>query len=475
MGGFGSIHEVTRAALADHSRELARLQEMVASGVRVRRASDAPVDAFRILGMRDEGQALESYLANLGSVTDSLTIISDVLQQMSGILGRARELLSQAASGTYSEEDRGPIAGEIDSLLDQLVLLANTKHQGQFLFGGSRVDAAPYQVEQDGRDITRVTYVGSHEELAIPVGRGVQYSGVLVGDDFFRDDDREAPTFLGATGAATGAGTSTVRGDVWITVSHETTAYLGASGIAPGSSSAAGGDTVLGDGHTLTVDAVARTLQLDSGTVVSFAGGETDLRVENESGDAVYVDLSALDPLFVGTVNIQATGTMSIDDGASETPIDFANANLAVTDSATGRILYVDATGITRAGLEPVRVGGTYDVFNALVNVRDVMRNTRHLSEQGQMALLGEAVGVVDRIMHQVSRGTAATGARIGALAALEDSLDSQKAFADDEAAALENADLVLVSTDLARRQTLYEAALVSAARLLRLSLLNYI
>lgn len=474
MGGFGTIYHTTQSGLQEQAREMARLQEIVSSGVRVRRASDTPVDAFRILGMRSEGETLDGYLKNLGGVSDSLTIATGVLEQMSDILGRVRELLAQAASGTYSVENRAPIAGEVDSLLSQLVLLANTRHQGQYLFGGSRSDVAPYEIQQEDGRISRVTYVGGEREVAVPVGRGVTYSGVLVGEDFFREDDREGPAFLGATGAAPGAGTATVRGDAWLTVTHTGTTYLGASGVAPGDSYL-DGDTILGNGHTLTIDAPAGTLQLDGGPVVSFAGGETDLRLENESGDAVYVDVTALDPLFVGTVGIQAAGELSLDDGATGVPIDFSDTNLAVTDSATGRRLYVNATGIGRTGLEPVRVPGTYDVFNALITVRDVMRNQRDLSEQEQMDLLNESVAVVDGIQHLVSRATAASGARIGALETLEESLENQKAYAEDEAAELENADIVAVSTDLVRRETLYQAVLMSASRLLRLTLINYL
>jgi flagellar hook-associated protein 3 FlgL len=474
VGGWGTIYTTARSALWLHEQELARLQEMAASGLRVRRASDAPTDAFQILGLRADSAATDTYLGNLGNVTDSLAVASSVLEQMTEVLARVRELLAQAASGTYSARDRRPIADEVNALLEQLVLLANTKHLDRSVFGGSARGGIAYTTQKEDGRIARVDYTGSLRADAVPVGPGLDYAAVLVGDEVFRGRERAAPEFSGSTGARPGAGTSTVRGDVWLSVRHDATVYLGTSGIAPGPSSPSA-DTVLGDGHTLTIDAPGRTLSLDGGPAVSFADGETDVRVASASGDVVYVNVAGLDPAFQGTVGIQAAGRLSINDGADEVAIDFASANLAVTDAASGRILYVDATGITRSGVEPVRTPGTYDLFGAVLNVRDVLLNVRGVTEKTQSDLMHQAIGTLDEVLTNLSRAETSVGARLGALATLGDTLQNVKIFADDGAAGLENADIVLVATDLARRQSLYEMTLATASRLLGLSLLDFI
>jgi len=138
MSGWGTIFNTTRQMLQHHSERLAQLQETIASGARLRRASDGPTDTFRLLGLRTESHSLQTYGDNLARVSDSLDISSSVLSKMSETLTRVRELVTQGASGTYSVENRKPIANEINSLLEQLVSLANTKHGGRHLFGGSR-------------------------------------------------------------------------------------------------------------------------------------------------------------------------------------------------------------------------------------------------------------------------------------------------------------------------------------------------
>ena len=474
MSGWGSVYNSTRTALRRHTQELARLQAMVSSGVRLRRASDAPADAFRLLGLRAESHSTQVYRENLARVNDSLDIASSVIQKMSETIARVRELVAQSASGTYSAGDRKPIAREINSLLEQLVSLANTKHGGQYLFAGSETGSVPYVAEYENGNIVRVTYAGSLQAMEVPVAPGVEYAGVFVGEEIFRSHTRQAPEFLGQTGAAAGAGTSSVRGDVWLTVSHSSTTYLGASGIAPGDSSAAG-DTVLGNSHTLTIDAPTRTLRLDGGAEVTFSAGETDVMVAGADGAVVYVSVVALDGGFQGTVDIEAAGRLSIDDGASQTAIDFADANLAVTDSATGRVLYVDCTGVVRTGLDPVRVPGTYDLFGALVTIGDLMLNERDLPEDRQIALLTETNDALNEVAQGLMLAQTSAGAKIGVLATLDEGLENIKAHTDDEAAMLENADIIQVATQLARQQALYEMTLASASRLLGLSLFDYI
>lgn len=473
MSGWGSIYNNTRTSLQHHMEELGRLQEMIASGARLRRVSDAPADAFRLLGLRDDSRSMKTCQENLAGVSDLLTVAWSVIGEMLGSLARVRELVTQGVSGTYSSENRQSIAIEINSLLEQMLWMANTNHSGRYLFAGSNTDSAPYVAEHEGGNIASVTYVGSRQAVEVPVAPGVDYAATLVGDEIFRNDVRRPPVFFGQTGAAAGAGTPNVRGDVWLTVSHATTTYLGVSGIAAGDSSDAG-DTILGNGHTLTIDAPNGTLRLDGGPVVTFTPGDTNVMVESTTGQA-YVSTAGLDGGFVGTVNIQATGNLSIDDGASQTAIDFADTNLAAADSATGRVLYVDCTDIDRTGLEPVRVPGTYDLFSTLVTIRDLLSNERNLPEGQLVALMNETTDAMNEVFQGLALAQASVGAGIGMLDTLDESLETRKTYTDEQAALLEDADIVQVATQLARQQTLYEMTLASLSRLLRLSLFDYI
>jgi len=475
---WGVIYNNTQTSISALSDALARLQEQASTGARIIRASDGPNDAYRILHLKQTSLNLANYTKNLDSVDANLEGASSALQQMSNSLIRVRELLTQAASQTYVGSNRTAMAEEINSLLEEIVSVANYQNLGRYVFGGSAVTAAPYVADRTDGRITAVRYQGSHDDLPVPVAPGVQCSGMLVGDEVFRNNDRHSPVFLGDTGAAAGTGTSTVRGDVWLTAVHSATAYDdggAGSGVAAGAGSP-NGDTILGV-HTLTIDAGARTVRLDSGPAVTFTD-EANLKVTSGAGDMAYVDMSHYNGTFNGNITLTGTGTLSIDDGASTTALtagSFSDPNVKVTDSRTGRILYVNAVGIARTGVEPIRVPGTYDLFGTVIEVRDLMRNTRDLSDNEQSVRLTAAVDSLTEVMSAVQNQLTAVGGRQGALASLRTSMDDMKTNADTEGAKIENADVVQIAMDLARTQTLYQMSLSIAGKLLSTSLLDFI
>jgi flagellar hook-associated protein 3 FlgL len=476
MGGWASIYSTTQAALENQTAQLSRLQEMAASGSRIIRASDSPTDAGTVLALRSQSASLQAYMQNIASTSDTLQVATTAMQSISTDLSRVRELVTQAASGTYTAEDRVPIAGEINSLLEEILSTANTDHLGQYVFAGDQANAPAYTAQYKNGSITSVQYVGGDHDMPVPVAAGVQQSGVLVGSDIFANHSRATPVFGGSTGAKAGAGTSTVVGDAWLTAQHAATTYSGASGIVPGSSSP-GHDTVLGNGHTLTIDAVAKTIQLDDAAAVSFDGqeGQTDFKVAGANGAAVFVNLSGLAAGFQGTVAMQATGTLSIDDGQSSVPIDFSGADNAVTDSATGRVLYVDGSGISQTGVEPVQNPGTYDLFNSLIAVRDAILNGDNLSTADMLKHLNLAGSALQEASGSLTQALTTSGARIQAMSSLKTNLDDFKTYADQQSDSLSTADIAQLSLELARYQTLYSMTLASSSKLLSLSLLDYL
>ncbi len=474
MGTWSSIYNNSVWSMNLHIGTIARLQEQIASGSRVIRTSDDPSDAGRILALRSQASTLGTYTENLNNIISALDMSYASMESYTTTLSRVEALVTQVVSGTsVSSTNFSSVAAEIDTLLNEVVSLSNTKYLDQYLFGGSNATTQPYAVTKTDGQITSVTYQGSRSEMLVPVASGIKYSGQLVGDSLFRSNDRQQPVFLGNTGAAGDTGTSSVQGDVWLAVTHGATTYGGTSGIAAGASSAAG-DTILGDSHTLTIDDVAKTIKLDSGQAVTYTGTETDLAVANSYGDLVYVDITGVTSGFQGTLSISASGNLSIDDGASTTAITFA-ANQAVTDSQTGRVLYVNTGSIARTGLEAVRVPGTYDVFNTLITIRDTLQNNRGMSEEDQIRVLEESLNSLDEVMNRVTCSITALGSRLSGLDSLKERLETLQDSVSDQASVLESADITEVTTGLAMAQTLYEMSLQVTSKILSMSLLDFI
>jgi flagellin-like hook-associated protein FlgL len=329
----------------------------------------------------------------------------------------------------------------------------------------------PYQATRENGNISSVEYVGSRETNHAPVAPNVDYPATVSGESVFGQMKRFTPVFPGDTGLAAGQSTSNATGDVWLEVRHTTTAYAGL-GIVPAANANAD-DTILGPlgTHQLHVDGVAGTIRLDNGEEVDLAG-QTSLELTNENGAKAYVDVSGWSGVG-GTVDIASDGEMSIDDWATATPITFSN-DQQLTD-ADGDLLYVDTTGAVQSGIEPVQMRGTYDIFSALIHIRDLMLNTRELSSNDQAKMLSHSLDSLEEVSNTFTQNMTAVGGRLKAMDTLQQSLDNILAQANEQSAMLEDADIVQVATDLAHVQNFYTLTLSSTAKLLQTSLLDFV
>lgn len=475
MAGWGTIYNNTSLSLRRQMTELSRMQEQSSSGLEILHASDAPSSAYRIMSLNNSVESLKSYTENLQAVQSDLNQIDSILQSVSASMIRAQQLLEQAASGSYSEVNRQAMAEEIDGILEQVASLANHKYMDKYLFAGG-ADTEPYSITRENGKIVSVEYQGSMEETKVPVAPGVEYPGLLVGDQFFRNNQRQQPIFLGDTGAQVGKGTSSARGDIWLEVTHSTTTVNApALGLAMGASSDAN-DTLIGNG-TVEIDEPNRRVRLGTGDWWSMDDvNAADLKLTDENGRYVYVDVTGIAGGTVGTVSITSNGDLSINGGTDKIAIDFSN-NQPVTDTTTepDQILYVNSIGIKDVGVEPVRIPGTYDIFNMLITLRENLENTHNLETPEQLDILAETLGSMQEVQSGVHKQMTTVGARLQALDNLKANMEEISSNSEDEVSSLQDADVIQLAIDITRYQTLYQMTLQTASKLLNLSLLDYV
>jgi flagellar hook-associated protein 3 FlgL len=411
MGGYSldSIYNSASWAIWQHSTALSKLQEQAATGQDINRPSDDPVDANRILDLRAESRSMERYLGALNDVVSTLDFSSSVIQEVDNqMIDALGYITSVSSGGTDTEATRHTLAEQLDNVLEQIVSLANTQLSGHQLFSGAASDVEPYTVERNSSgNITRVIYQGSLEERNVAVAPGVEVSAVLVGDDLFRSDNPSAPDFVSAddagvtrTGMVAGSGTSSIRGDTWL-------------------------------------------------TVTDLGGGDYEL---------------------------------SIDDGASSVTGNVGDAdaaNVAVISTITGEVMYVDVTAMTGSGVEAIQVPGTYDIFNILINARDLLNDEQSLLTTGKSeqwhSMMDSAIVSMQGVQEKLTRAFPKVGGRVSTLMTLKNSIEDMKFNADEEISRLQDADITQVAVDLARHEVLYQMSLSVAAKMFSLSLMDFI
>jgi len=281
-GSLNNIYNNVSYALYLHSVEMTRLQEQVTTGSRINRPSDDPSCSYRVVTLNSQEKSLGNYINNISEAVGTLDLSFTVIQGIQSAIVETKVRLTQIMGGIYNEENREQLAEGINDTLEQVVSLANTKHMGQYLFGGSNTTSAPYLAERTNGQITGVTYQGSLENRDIEVASGIKSSAFQVGYDIFGSDDRSDPVFLGDTGAASGSGTSSVKGDAWLTVTDD-----------------GGGsyDLSIDDGAT-KVNVAAEVL----------AGANiANIAVTNASGEVLYVDATNISSTGVDMVSVPGT------------------------------------------------------------------------------------------------------------------------------------------------------------------------
>ena len=151
--------------------ELQKVQNQLASGMRVNLPSEDPVAAVNYMDYDSRLRQIKSYTSIIQNTESKLNVIDGNLNSATDNLQRLRELAVQMANGIYSEEERINAASEVDQMLRDLVAVANSDYKGTALFGGTMVDEPPFKVayQTDPKTgleyISDVRYIGNDQSI----------------------------------------------------------------------------------------------------------------------------------------------------------------------------------------------------------------------------------------------------------------------------------------------------------------------
>ena len=132
------------------SSELLTAQSQLSSGLRILRPSDAPADATVVMSLDSQLERQNSYLDNIQHVGDYLSAADSSLQQATDLVNEAYSLALVSVGDTIDDAGRQANAIMIDSIIDQLVEVANQSSYGAYIFGGLNSTEKPFSFEGGG-------------------------------------------------------------------------------------------------------------------------------------------------------------------------------------------------------------------------------------------------------------------------------------------------------------------------------------
>ena len=169
--------------------KVAEMQAKLASGKQLINASDDAEKSNVIQRLKSAMSRNDMYEKTLDRADNRLAAEESALISAENILQRIRQLAVSGNTDTLSISEKEIIAGEINSLSEELLSLANTKDaNGNYVFAGSSVDSEAFALDENGV----VVYQGDKTQTSVDVSD--QRSLVLnrPGDEVFISVDRLA-------------------------------------------------------------------------------------------------------------------------------------------------------------------------------------------------------------------------------------------------------------------------------------------
>jgi flagellar hook-associated protein 3 FlgL len=161
-----------------------QLTSEVSSGLAVTSIGSDPVAAAENVQFLNQIQRDDSFTQTSGLTQGMLQVSDSALGSVVTQLNQAISLATQGSNGTLNAADQKSISNQISGIRDEVLSLANTAYQGQYVFGGSQTTSAPFQLDNSTSPAT-VTYTGDSTVNALVTPNGQSISLNVPGNQIF--------------------------------------------------------------------------------------------------------------------------------------------------------------------------------------------------------------------------------------------------------------------------------------------------
>lgn len=296
------LQNSTLRSLQDNLRSIAQSNNQISTGQKFQVVSDSPMSVRRLISWETVVERNEKYQTNIEFSSSRLGASETALDEMSEMIIRARQIALQQINGSSTNQTRANSAVEVDSLINESLTLVNRKFGDRYLFGGTRVDEAPFE-----RSGNFVSYQGDDTEPMIEIAPSMMFESSVSG--------------VRAFGGFSSEITSAADLDPVAVMTTSLNMLNNGRGVAKGMVEIRDG---LGDRE-----------------LVDLSGAKTLDDVVNMLNDSGFIDSVALLPDGKG-LQLQKSG-----------------ANLSILDVNGGTT--ASDLGIVGTGMGPVALGGDFD------------------------------------------------------------------------------------------------------------------
>ncbi|MGE4198249.1 MAG: hypothetical protein AB7G11_14130, partial [Phycisphaerales bacterium] len=342
---------LTSQVLASHINRtnvsLLQVQAQLASGRAIERMSDNAVRATAIATLDDHLERREQRMSNLDAAGDTLDFLDATMGDAVDLLRDAHAIASSQIGVGSDAQTRRNQAVVIESMIEQLVNLANRETRGVHIFGGSRVTTPPlvgvsggYRYVGEGQGLFTDLDVGERIPITLGGDNAIGETSVRLQSARDLDPALTGTTRLASLGGARGLGVS--RGSVNVSFAGGPVATI---------------DLSQADSVQNVIDSITagiRTYESDNGVTILGPGGVS------VSGGAISIDVVGGTPNPALTFSDSGAGVTAADLGLSQSAYSAANpAGADIAPRLTMQTPLTALSGVT-VPLDSIRVRMTY-------------------------------------------------------------------------------------------------------------------
>ena len=160
-----------------------QLTNELSSGVRINSLSDDPVAAGQNVGLLNQIQQDDSFTESSNLVTGQLQVADSALGSVVTELTSAITLATSANNGTMNSSNVKSIGNQISGITDEIMTLANSSYQGQYIFAGGQTSTVPFTTTNTVPAVTTYNGDSNVDYIETPAGQKIQLN--VPGSDIF--------------------------------------------------------------------------------------------------------------------------------------------------------------------------------------------------------------------------------------------------------------------------------------------------
>lgn len=168
-----------------------KVNNQLNTGLKYRLPREGVVDVTQSMTFHSKILKIEQYIRNIQDAEGERSLAEAKMMDTINIIQRLRELAVQGANGIYSADERKGMATEVDQLLKNIIMDANSKYKDNFLFSGFKRYTQPFEVVKgvvrgaNEEMITQVRYLGDNGKHLREIDNGEYVNVVSPGSEVF--------------------------------------------------------------------------------------------------------------------------------------------------------------------------------------------------------------------------------------------------------------------------------------------------